>query len=392
MMMSPSVTPRKMSVGSNNPAMRLYKFDTDSGQVLDYTQYYMDLQTANTLGEPNWVPEYNLTHYYALSDISAISLHNFVDRFTSNDGSWFAKYYRANSVRYPTDPCENVCMLNHYCAITRVDYKEFRQCLEKEQSALRSKASHVKHINIKLLVLLAFLPCLTVAYLQGIFETMLALARMIIRCQQECQLHMNGRKIAYGFNVNIIEIPVMLKTPSNTTQNANPTICKADDNCNNYTNRGNIQVAGRVNFEHSCMQQKPMSAIRGHYRTNSRQAACTRIKHGPNNEFNLPNVPLHKGGKQPSRYVVIAKIAFISRHVVDAHDYRLVNPRQTTGSKENIMKTIAVKGSHPWWHTSRRQQEEKLNWPGLEEAEQAPLTSRWRLPQHHHLSSHVMYF
>ncbi|XP_036336299.1 sphingomyelinase phosphodiesterase D-like [Rhagoletis pomonella] len=89
MMISPSVTPRKLNVGSNNPAMRLYKFDTDSGQVLDYTQYFMDLQLANQVGEPNWLPEYNLTHYYALSDISAISLHNFVDRFTSSDGAWF---------------------------------------------------------------------------------------------------------------------------------------------------------------------------------------------------------------------------------------------------------------------------------------------------------------
>ncbi|XP_036335865.1 uncharacterized protein LOC118746170 [Rhagoletis pomonella] len=140
MMISPSVTPRKLNVGSNNPAMRLYKFDTDSGQVLDYTQYFMDLQLANQVGEPNWLPEYNLTHYYALSDISAISLHNFVDRFTSSDGAWFGKYSRANTVRYQTDPCEGVCMLNHYCAITRVDYKEFRQCLEKEQSALRSRA------------------------------------------------------------------------------------------------------------------------------------------------------------------------------------------------------------------------------------------------------------
>lgn len=61
-------------------------------QVLDYTQYFMDLKLANTLGEPNWVPEYNLTHYYALSDVSAISLHNFVDRFTGSDTSWFAKY------------------------------------------------------------------------------------------------------------------------------------------------------------------------------------------------------------------------------------------------------------------------------------------------------------
>ncbi|XP_054734462.1 acid sphingomyelinase-like phosphodiesterase 3b [Anastrepha obliqua] len=140
MMISPSVTPRKLNVGSNNPAMRLYKFDTDSGQVLDYTQYFMDLQLANQVGEPNWLPEYNLTHYYALSDISAISLHNFVDRFTSSDGTWFGKYSRANTVRYQADPCEGVCMLNHYCAITRVDYKEFRQCLEKEQSALRSNA------------------------------------------------------------------------------------------------------------------------------------------------------------------------------------------------------------------------------------------------------------
>lgn len=32
-MIAPSVTPRKSGIGSNNPAMRLYKFDTDTGQV-----------------------------------------------------------------------------------------------------------------------------------------------------------------------------------------------------------------------------------------------------------------------------------------------------------------------------------------------------------------------
>lgn len=31
--LAPSVTPKKQSIGSNNPAMRLYKFDTDTGQV-----------------------------------------------------------------------------------------------------------------------------------------------------------------------------------------------------------------------------------------------------------------------------------------------------------------------------------------------------------------------
>lgn len=32
-MIAPSVTPKKTNIGSNNPAMRLYKFDTDTGQV-----------------------------------------------------------------------------------------------------------------------------------------------------------------------------------------------------------------------------------------------------------------------------------------------------------------------------------------------------------------------
>lgn len=32
-MIAPSVTPKKSNIGSNNPAMRLYKFDTDTGQV-----------------------------------------------------------------------------------------------------------------------------------------------------------------------------------------------------------------------------------------------------------------------------------------------------------------------------------------------------------------------
>lgn len=60
------------------------------------------------------------------------------------------RYYRANSVRYPTQVCEGVCTLNHYCAITRVDYREFRQCLETAASALASNTRPIfvsNHLN-----------------------------------------------------------------------------------------------------------------------------------------------------------------------------------------------------------------------------------------------------
>lgn len=53
----------------------------------------------------------------------------------------FHRYYRANSVRYQTSPCEGVCALNHYCAITRVDYHEYRHCLDSAASALSSSSA-----------------------------------------------------------------------------------------------------------------------------------------------------------------------------------------------------------------------------------------------------------
>lgn len=61
-------------------------------QVLDYTQYYLDLEAANTKGEPQWLPEYNLTtYYYGLADVSAVALHNLADRFTNPEDVYFAK-------------------------------------------------------------------------------------------------------------------------------------------------------------------------------------------------------------------------------------------------------------------------------------------------------------
>lgn len=42
-------------------------------QVLDYTQYYLDLESANSgkEGTPAWQTEYNLTtYYYGLGEIS----------------------------------------------------------------------------------------------------------------------------------------------------------------------------------------------------------------------------------------------------------------------------------------------------------------------------------
>lgn len=48
------------------------------------------------------------------------------------------RYYRANTVRHSTSLCDSVCALNHYCAITRVDYREYKECFKTAASALAS--------------------------------------------------------------------------------------------------------------------------------------------------------------------------------------------------------------------------------------------------------------
>lgn len=60
-------------------------------QVLDYTQFYLDLTLANRAATgagagtvagtgAEWTAEYNLTQYYVLRDVSAESLHHLADK------------------------------------------------------------------------------------------------------------------------------------------------------------------------------------------------------------------------------------------------------------------------------------------------------------------------
>jgi hypothetical protein len=68
----------------------------------------------------------------------------------------YCRYYRANSVKihHTTEGCDAGCAHTHYCAITRLDYPEFRSCLETAASALASAGVIALSIHWSLLVLL----------------------------------------------------------------------------------------------------------------------------------------------------------------------------------------------------------------------------------------------
>ncbi|XP_058791126.1 acid sphingomyelinase-like phosphodiesterase 3a [Phymastichus coffea] len=148
-MMAPSITPYR-SGGPNNPGLRLYKFDIDTGQILDYSQYYLNLPEANSGKRANWRHEYNLREYYELQEITALSLHDLADRFTQTNDNAFVRYYAANRVSLPREVEEiwgcggalnGLCALQHYCTVTRLTSRGYASCVSSYAYALASAIS-----------------------------------------------------------------------------------------------------------------------------------------------------------------------------------------------------------------------------------------------------------
>lgn len=107
----------------------------------------------------------------------------------------FYRYYRANSVRYQTSPCEGVCALNHYCAITRVDYHEYRHCLESAASALASSSARPNvciPIVANIALLLATYIIMKCQQRQLLFELLqflvadIIIGLLIVQCMRKC--------------------------------------------------------------------------------------------------------------------------------------------------------------------------------------------------------------
>ncbi|VVC44532.1 Calcineurin-like phosphoesterase domain, ApaH type,Metallo-dependent phosphatase-like [Cinara cedri] len=142
MMIAPSLTPNKSPIVSNNPGLRLYKFNVHTGHIIDYTQYYIDLESSANGDPDDWKVEYNMTSYYNLHNISAKNLHAIAETFQQIEKSdIFDRYIEANSVRhYKPKDCNLECRRAHYCAVTELDYQQFRSCVETTPEALSGSA------------------------------------------------------------------------------------------------------------------------------------------------------------------------------------------------------------------------------------------------------------
>ena len=155
--MAPSVTPHF----NKNPATRLYTYNKSTAQVLDYTQFYLDLRKANEHDGP-WHQSYKATDEYSLPDLTALSLHRLLKRFSPPGSADFKKYIDNNFVKSDfTDlSCNASCKQHHLCAIGFLDIEEHHKCLMSKDvvtlltDSVGAAESHAAVVIVVILVLL----------------------------------------------------------------------------------------------------------------------------------------------------------------------------------------------------------------------------------------------
>ena len=155
MFLAPAVTPWNSTLagaGFNNPAIRLYSYNRYSGELVDYTQYYLNLPDANQKGTATWVSEYSMSKDYGLKNLNLASMNSLVESFKAKDSKNFEKYFKFNAVSSNNETCDAVCKKLHICAITDVDLASYNKCVNaktqelnvnKEKSKSKTKLSKI---------------------------------------------------------------------------------------------------------------------------------------------------------------------------------------------------------------------------------------------------------
>ena len=136
---APSVTPWRYKIPgtigpAHNPSFRLLKYDRSTSNLLDFTQYYMDLPEVNMNNKSEWKIEYNATSVYSLSDLSSASMASLVRRMKNPIGREFQSFYRFWTVS--VDPeyqesCDKTCHARIYCNFRYLKTDEFGACINE---------------------------------------------------------------------------------------------------------------------------------------------------------------------------------------------------------------------------------------------------------------------
>ena len=90
------------------------------------------------MDKPDWLIEYKATEAFNIPNVSPQSLHSLVQTFQDQKSTNFDKYYLYNSVSAGGEHCDKYCKTAQICAITKIDFDDYDECVEFSTKASSS--------------------------------------------------------------------------------------------------------------------------------------------------------------------------------------------------------------------------------------------------------------
>jgi len=138
-LMAPAVTPWDSSTPTDprNPGLRLFQFEQETGRILNFQQFFLNLTQANEEGRAGWQLEYDFLDYYGLKDMTVSSVASLVASMEQG-GPAMEKFVQAGSgMANPSFECGEVCKRQHYCGMAAARYPEYAACIDETGSSER---------------------------------------------------------------------------------------------------------------------------------------------------------------------------------------------------------------------------------------------------------------
>ncbi|XP_023342932.1 acid sphingomyelinase-like phosphodiesterase 3b isoform X2 [Eurytemora carolleeae] len=134
-LISPAVSPRTVLNGEpdlvvSSPSLRLYRYSTYDGKILDYSQFTLSLDDSNSGGVPQWKLQYNFSSQYSnIGGISPESLDLLYTKLQSNTRPDLLDNYLVSNSQLAPLTCGASCQQAHFCSISNIDFNNYRQCM-----------------------------------------------------------------------------------------------------------------------------------------------------------------------------------------------------------------------------------------------------------------------
>jgi len=129
------VAPSIDSHGLVNPSMRIYHLDATTYELVDYEQYYFNIDVNGDAAAPKVEHLYNATEEYDLPDMKPSSWMALLKRFETDQALLLKHRGHRNSNAGSAPRCDDNCRLRHVCSHMHAHYDHFEVCAAGPQPA-----------------------------------------------------------------------------------------------------------------------------------------------------------------------------------------------------------------------------------------------------------------